>query len=236
MCSASTACKAARRGAPELLPMKITGKWIASIVLAAAALVSCESESKITIRELPPEDQQLRLVATDVERFRYKAQETSNDHSHQHSHGTGSEGSPTLVHETPEGWTESEAPMRDLNFTFGENGEGECYLTRLPGAGGGLAPNVNRWRQQMGAEALTEEEVDALPKKTLFGQPATYVTVEGDFSGMSGDKKENYRLLGLILSSPAGAIFVKMTGPKDLVDKNEVAFEQFTDSLGISTE
>lgn len=125
--------------------------------------------------------------------------------------------------------------MRVINFSLGENGEGECYVARLPGAGGGLLANVNRWRAQMGVEPLTEEQVDALPTKPLFGQPARYMTVDGSFTpGMgSTDTFPNYRLLGLILASDAGAVFVKMTGPKDLVIKNEAAFDQFTQSIDV---
>ena len=50
----------------------------------------------------------------------------------------------------------------------------------------------------------------------------------------TSDTFENYRLLGLILASDAGAVFVKMTGPKDLVTKNEAAFDQFTQSIDVN--
>ena len=109
-------------------------------------------------------------------------------------------------------------------------------MTRLPGAGGGLDANVNRWRNQMGAEPLSSEEIAALPKKPLFGQEATFIQVDGNFGGMGGGAaKENYRLLGLILSSDVGAVFVKMTGPKELVEANTAGFDQFTSSLDVST-
>jgi hypothetical protein len=126
--------------------------------------------------------------------------------------------------------------MRDVNFSFGENGEGECYVARLPGAGGGLSANVNRWRKQMGADPLSDEEVFALPKKKLFGQPATFMSVDGDFTGMgaSGAQKD-YRLLGVILSADTGAIFVKMTGPRKLVEANAAQFDEFVSSLNVST-
>jgi hypothetical protein len=50
----------------------------------------------------------------------------------------------------------------------------------------------------------------------------------------SQETKENYRLLGLILSSDAGAVFVKMTGPRELVDANAEKFDQFTSSIDVS--
>src|SRR5690606_19513113 len=95
-----------------------------------------------------------------------------------------------LIYDTPEGWTEKPgSPMRDVNFTFGEKGEGECYVARLPGAGGGLAANVNRWRAQMGTEPLTDEQVAALPTRSLFGQPARFVAVDGAFSPGMGSNE-----------------------------------------------
>ncbi len=206
---------------------------LGSALSLALVLSSCNSDkaAEIRVRELPEEERELKMVATSAERFRFRAQKASDS-----AGSVQKTGGPQLVYETPEGWTVLDsAMMRDVNLTFGENGEGECYLTRLPGAGGGLEPNVNRWRKQMGAASLSAEEIAALPKKPLFGQQATFIKVDGNFGGMSGaDAKENYRLLGLILSSEAGAVFVKMTGPKDLVEKNKAGFDQFTSTLDVS--
>lgn len=190
-------------------------------------------------RQLSDSEKNFRLDVSDAERFRQAPRTlASSDHDDHddhdgHDHGDSASGA-QLVFDTPEGWTQKTgAPMRDLDFSFGPKGEGECYLARLPGAGGGLAANVNRWRKQMGADPLTDEQIAALPTRKLFGEDTPYITVDGSFSpGMgSTDSFSNYRMLGLILSSNAGAVFVKMTGPKDLVEQNEKAFEQFTSSL-----
>ncbi len=202
---------------------------------AAAILTSCGGDkAAVSVRDLLPEEQEFKLAKSTTERFRYAARETSGSGHEGHAHAT-KEGGPQLIHDIPEGWTEKPAAMmRDVNLAFGENGEGECYLSRLPGAGGGLEANVNRWRKQMGAEPLTPEAVQKLPKKTLFGQPATFVDVSGDYGGMSGTEgKKNYRMLGLVLSNSAGAVFVKLIGPKALVDANEKQFNQFVDSLDV---
>ena len=100
-----------------------------------------------------------------------------------------------------------------------------------------MAANVNRWRGQFDADPLTEEEIAALPKMALFKQPATLVEVDGPFApGMgSTDTFENYSLRGLILASSSGAVFVKMTGPKELVAANSEAFNQFVASLDVKT-
>jgi len=193
-----------------------------------------ETSAGLIERQLSSSEREFKIAESSTERFRYQTRPAAGGDSS----ASGEEGGPRLIFATPEGWTDKGASMmRDINFSFGEKGEGECYVARLPGAGGGLLANVNRWRSQMGAEALTEEQVAALPVKPLFGQPARYVTVDGTYSPGMGttDTFANYRLIGLILASDAGAVFVKMTGPKELVSKNEAAFDQFTQSIDVKT-
>ena len=139
--------------------------------------------------------------------------------------------------EMPEGWEEARATrMRVINLTFGENSAGECYLTILGGGGGGLAANVGRWYGQMGMDAPTAEELAALPRATLMNRSAVVIDLTGTFTPMGGSGKEDYRLVGRILpQQTAGdsqfSMFLKMTGPEDLVAENLEKFEQFCDSL-----
>jgi hypothetical protein len=139
---------------------------------------------------------------------------------------------------TPEGWTEAPAGsgggMRLIDLRFGPNQEGECYLSIMPGQAGGLAANVNRWRTQMGLPAYTEAELAALPKKTFVGRDATYVAFDGDFKGVGAEAAATgFRMLGLVQEAPEFTLFVKLTGPKDLVVKNEAAFDQFASSISL---
>jgi hypothetical protein len=155
---------------------------------------------------------------------------------------SGGQGRIPLTWETPAGWKEapsdaasSMAGMRLINLAFGPNGEGECYLSAMPGAAGGLAANVNRWRAQMSLAPMTEEELGKLPKKAFLGREATFVAFDGDFKGMgAAETKTGYRLVGLVQPAPEFTLFVKMTGPKDLVTANEAAFEQFCQSISVS--
>ncbi|MDA7921922.1 hypothetical protein N9B73_09210 [Verrucomicrobiales bacterium] len=204
-----------------------------------ATLTSCGDSSDPSVlveRELSTTEKGFNVVETSRERFRYQTQAPPTQ-GEATSGATGS-GNPKLAYDTPEGWEEKPgSSMRDVNFVFGENGEGSCYLARLPGAGGGMVANVNRWRGQFKANPLTEAEIAALPKLALFRQPATLVEVDGPFApGMgSTDTFDDYRLRGLILASSAGAVFVKMTGPKALVAANSDAFNQFVASLDVKT-
>lgn len=150
--------------------------------------------------------------------FAYSQQRFSND---------------PLSWETPPGWVQAErSQMRPINLRFGPNGEGECYLSMLPGGAGGTAANVNRWRKQMGQPELTEEEVAALPKRVLMGIEGVFLTLDGAYTNVgSAEAVPDQRLMGVIAALGEVGLFVKMVGPKDLVAANQAAFDQFVSSL-----
>ena len=83
--------------------------------------------------------------------------------------------------------------------------------------------------------ALTCRTSNSLTRwASLFGRDSTFVSFDGDFKGMGAeDAKKNYRLLGLVQPTPQFTLFVKLTGPKDLVAANEAAFDQFCQSIDI---
>ena len=152
---------------------------------------------------------------------------------------TAPSGNP-LTWVTPAGWTEVPASsgsgsMRLVDLRFGEKGEGECYLSAIPGNAGGVEANVNRWRGQMGLANYTPEELEKLPKKIFLGRESVFVDFEGDFKGMgaAADAQKGFRLLGLVQPAPEFTLFVKMTGPKELVAQHQAAFEQFCQSISI---
>ncbi len=144
-------------------------------------------------------------------------------------------GSEPLIWRTPAGWTQAErSQMRPVNLRFGPNNEGECYLSMLPGGAGGIAANVNRWRKQMGQPELSEDEVAALPKRVLMGIEGVFVAIDGDYTNVGATEAvPGQHLLGVIAELGAGemGLFVKMVGPKELVEANAAAFDEFVNSL-----
>lgn len=142
-------------------------------------------------------------------------------------------GDERLKWDTPEGWTRLERnQMRPVNLGFGPQNEGECYLSMLPNNFGGITANVNRWRKQMGQPDLTEDEVAALPRKTLMGVPGVFIEVDGAYKNVGEvEAKADYRLIGVIANIGDAGLFVKMVGPKALVEANAAGFEQFVSSL-----
>ena len=144
-----------------------------------------------------------------------------------------------LTFVTPEGWTEvppekTPGGLRLINLRFGPAGEGECYLTIMPGAAGGVEANVNRWRGQMGQPPYTKEEIEKLPHRKFIGRDAFYVAFDGDFKAVGAtEAAKNSRLVGIIQPAETAVAFLKMTGPKELVEKNEAAFAQLVESIHV---
>lgn len=132
----------------------------------------------------------------------------------------------------PEGWEELEpTSMRLVNLRPAGDPAAECSLTVLGGDGGGLAANVNRWRDQMGLEPQSEEEVARLPRTVLLGQPATLVDLRGDYRGMGDEARPGFALLGAVMVTDRFTLFLKMTGPEALVQAERPDFERFYASL-----
>jgi hypothetical protein len=144
------------------------------------------------------------------------------------------EPSGSVTYDVPTGWRERPSTqMRYADFQLGDDPRAECYLSILPGEAGGMAANVNRWRGQMGLAPITEREVELLPKRPILGRDATLVELVGEFSGMSGDPQPDFALLGAIFSVPEGTLFVKMTGPREVVARERGGFDAFCASLSV---
>lgn len=134
--------------------------------------------------------------------------------------------------EVPEGW-ESLQPTeyRLIHFAPGGHPQTACYLSVFPEDGGGVRANVDMWRTSMGLEPLTDGEFEAMPSRPLLGGSASYVEIEGPFVDKNNARIESAKLVGMIRLMPAFAVFVKMTGPRDVVNAELDAFEAFCDSL-----
>jgi hypothetical protein len=147
--------------------------------------------------------------------------------------GMAQPATPALAYTLPEGWEDLPvSQFRQVNLRVAGNPKAECYVTILPGAAGGLLDNVNRWRQQMNLEPTTEAELSQSPHLPLLGEDALLVTLEGTFGGMQGDQAlENYKMVALVQTSAGESIFVKMTGPKAVLDQEMGRFEEFVASL-----
>jgi hypothetical protein len=101
-------------------------------------------------------------------------------------------------------------------FYFGESG------------GGGTKANVDRW---LGQFVEPREKINAKVEETkVNNRTVTYVQGEGTYkSGVPGGPTTplpNTMLLGAILESTQGNVFVRMTGPMELVKSSGEDFKK----------
>lgn len=144
--------------------------------------------------------------------------------------------------EAPADWKKaaSISPMRKAQFAVAREGvqdKGEVVFYHFgPGAAGGTKANVQRW---LGQFKETGDQLGAKTEKSEVGSVAlTFVKAYGTY--MSGaplgpkTPKADYALLGAILEAPKGHIFIKFTGPRDLVDDADKGFRKMVQSARIS--
>lgn len=133
---------------------------------------------------------------------------------------------------TPNGW-EVQPPLDKqgvyipLVFRIQANGgEAEMTAMSLPGDGGGLQPNVNRWRMQAGLGPLGEAQLRREARALKVGdKQAVYVDLSGPGAGAAK------RILGVLLPHDGETWFFTLKGPPDLVGKEQSHFEAFITSL-----
>jgi hypothetical protein len=100
------------------------------------------------------------------------------------------------------------------------------------GGGGGVKANIDRWLGQF------EEPRDKINAKTeettVNGRKVTYVQADGTYlSGMPGGAKTrqtNTMLLGAILESDRGNVFIRATGPAAVLKSSQATFRKMVES------
>ncbi|MGA9116433.1 MAG: hypothetical protein WB626_06640 [Bacteroidota bacterium] len=93
------------------------------------------------------------------------------------------------------------------------------------GQGGDVESNIRRWVGQFenaGEPERSHMEVDGM-RVELIELAGVFLAPSGPMMQSSG-KKEDYRLMGAIVSAPEGAVFFKFTGPAKTV---KAAGEEF---------
>ena len=127
-----------------------------------------------------------------------------------------------LAYSIPAGWTVNPrpGPMRLLELRAGE---AVVSLTYLQGNAGGLGPNINRWRGQVGLAGLDDAAGSATPFEFLGN--------EGHYVELAGAEKA---MLVIFRLGPPFSLFLKMDGAREAVLKEKAAFEAFARSVRVN--
>ena len=140
-----------------------------------------------------------------------------------------------FVFTAPKKWEmqKTSSPMRKAEFKVLEDKTQAVaevvFFYFGPGQGGSAAENVARWKSQV--KDLTKEKVE---EREVGGTKVTLVKFEGSYqSGMPGGPKvpqAGAALWGAVLEGAQGNVFVRLTGPKDWVEKIGNEFDAMIES------
>lgn len=135
------------------------------------------------------------------------------------------------VFERPEGWNwiQPDSFMRkaqlEVPHPSGSNPAEVVFFYFGPGDAGGTQANIDRWLRQF--EEPREQLKAKIEGQTIAGVKVYYVQAEGTYlQGKPGQPKKpvpNQALYGCIIEGKAGHVFIRMTGDKNLVKKEETA-------------
>jgi hypothetical protein len=133
-------------------------------------------------------------------------------------------------------WVESTSKMRKAQLKVSDEatkaGADVAFYYFGTNGAGSVQANVDRWLKQF---AEPSDQINAKIDHTTVGKTKlTYVQAEGTYnSGMPGGPTTpmaGYALIGAILESDQGNVFVRMTGPKEFVKSRVAEFKKLVES------
>lgn len=140
-----------------------------------------------------------------------------------------------LKSRVPASWKqkETDGQMRRLHFVLprerGDDYDGEFLVFYFgKGGGGGVEGNLARWKSMMTPpDGKSIDDVSKIEKAKAGTAPVTIVDVKGTYnykakpSDATGEKRPDYRLIGIIIESPEGPYYVRITGPAKTIDAHK---------------
>lgn len=130
----------------------------------------------------------------------------------------------------PKGWQKVDAaPLASARFQIKEKDQkATVAVTALPGENTHLAPNINRWRGQLGLPVLSEKEAlkNAHPIK-VDGSPGHRI----DMTSPDTADREKQRILVVIVPRGKQTWYFRLMGPARLVGNQVSAFDDFIRSV-----
>ena len=130
----------------------------------------------------------------------------------------------------PAGWQrQPPAPMRKASFVV-EGADGakvDISVTSFQGESGGLLANINRWRGQLGLEAVDAEHLESIiERRALAGRDFVIV----DLANEQAQPDKRQRVIGAIVAAIGETWFFKMTGDDALTTAQKPALLEVLES------
>jgi hypothetical protein len=129
----------------------------------------------------------------------------------------------------PTGWQAaplSQFLIAKFSIAGADGAEAAVNVSSLAGDGGGLLPNVNRWRSQLGLAPIADADLANLQTIEASGGTATLI----DISGTDARVGKPARLVGIVLPLVGQTWFYKLMGDPDVVAQQKDAFVKFVQS------
>jgi len=152
--------------------------------------------------------------------------------------GTQTTQTGTLTFTKPVSWTDRAAAssMRVAEFVVpkaaGDSEDGELIVYYFAGGGGSAEANLQRWTSQVQSTkepTRTTTTVNGL-KLTSLDVSGTYVAEVRPGSGEHYNKP-GFRMRAIVVETPKGPYFIKLTGPARTIENASATFDQFLHSL-----
>jgi hypothetical protein len=149
-----------------------------------------------------------------------------------------------LTYTKPDAWNavKTTSTMRVAQFVVpraaGDTADAELVVYYFGGTGGSVDANIDRWIGQMEQpDGRPSSAVAIRSRRTVNGLDLTLVDVSGTYvaeispGSPQRHNSPNFRLRAVVVPTPKGPYFIKLTGPAKTVAASEPLFERFLASL-----
>lgn len=122
--------------------------------------------------------------------------------------------------------------IRKGNFAVADDDgrEAQITVTAFPGDVGGTVANVNRWRQQLGLPAQSDEQIRYALERIDHGQfEASYILIQAEDHGT--EPNQTLAIYAAMIPWDGNTWFVRMTGDSELAEAEASTIREFVDSF-----
>ncbi|MCB9062059.1 MAG: hypothetical protein H6622_11105 [Halobacteriovoraceae bacterium] len=166
------------------------------------------------------------LISCDQKDYTVNVYETKKETNSLFQNSIPEENTQTLSWTAPKHWVKGSANgMRIASFNINEKDKkAEVTIITLSGMAGGLAPNINRWRGQIGLPDVSEQEVKN-SISTVDGTLTNYL-----YQFIENPEKQK-GILAAIAKHNGMSLFIKAMGDLSVIKNEEQTFKNFLKTI-----